>query len=334
MFRILLFAAAPLLVSASVDGMPPGQKPSQTMMEPLSADLIPEIFGQDAFLLVEISKAGLSVLPGAEPAVEAGTLTLRVVDTLRKGPAPVAGTIEVPAHRIVDPTRRLKSNQDQWNNLTLAPGSSLIVACRPTNPPTEWVATAAVQVSGPDDPEVAAVGRALAIEGSPPEQRGGLLREALVDGSEFLRFYAMNALKSGSVVPKSTGAEYIAEAIRSEALTPIDRLELGRGLTDFFHPSSNADGSNPIVLAGLCEGLLSESDLQRKLEWARLIYSCFMVEFDSDPGRNETIRKDLEGKLSDSLVSRTGEVLSALSHDNLSSGDRETISQLVEAWQR
>jgi hypothetical protein len=332
MFRILFFAAVAWLGCATSDGASPGQKPSQSMKDLLSADLIPEILGTDAFFLVKISKARLEMLPGSEPALEIGTITFKVLDILRPGPVAAAATIETPAHRVADLTRRAKSNQDQWNNLNLEPGTYLILACRPTIPPIQWAATAAIPVTGTGDPKVAAVRRALEIEASPPDQQPRLLKEALEDPQEFLRFYAVASLSRGTVVPKPTGAMLIEQAIRSGKVAPLDRLELGRGLAAFFDKQSKAGPSNAAALAGLCEGLLAETDIQRQLEWARLIFSCFMVEFDPDLAVNRSIRKELQAKIPPEIKSRTEEALTALLRRDLPEDERDIVRQLIEAW--
>ena len=305
------------------------------MNDLLSADLIPEIFEPaSALFLVKISQVRLAVQPGSQPLTEAGTVTLQVVEMLRAGPVQADATIQVPAHRIADPVRRGKSNMDQWNNLELEAGENLLLACRSLKPPTIWNAVAAKPVTGPGDANVTAVRKALEIERGAPDVRGEMLKAALEDQTTLLRFFALETLSRGKSIPKSVGAGLIAQAIGSGLVAGPDRLDLGRALTQiaFFNKNDKNEGTNPIALAGLAEGLLSENDLARRLEWARLISSCFAIEFVPEPAANRAARTELLRKLTPPLATRVKDALGAL----ISRGtpqEGEIMDKLNAAWQ-
>ena len=91
----------------------------------------------------------------------------------------------------------------------------------------------------------------------------------------------LDALGRQAVVPREEGAEMIGRAIVSTATAPENKMELGTSLTGnmFFSKERKDKGSNPIAITYLARGLVNESDMERRLNWARYLASCILIEF-------------------------------------------------------
>ena len=184
-------------------------KARSSMKELLSADLVPQILADSpSILLVRVQTAHLTDHGGETPAMDTGIVTFQIVEVFRSSTLAPNGVIEVPAHRISDPIKRAKYNNDQWNNLELTPGELLLLACQPLIPPTTWKALAATQVESVTSPDVAAMRRCIAIQkfSGPPEGRAGLVGTALKSKDELLRNYAVALAGDGKTFPRETAA--------------------------------------------------------------------------------------------------------------------------------
>ena len=99
----------------------------------------------------------------------------------------------------------------------------------------------------------------------------------------------------------------------------------------FFKKSDKEGGTNPTVLAGLAEGLLSEDDLILRLEWARLLSGCFMNEFATEPAANRATRRELLHAITPLLAGRVKDALSKLMNRGKPE-EQEITKELHAAW--
>jgi hypothetical protein len=307
-----------------------------TMSDPLSADLVPQILNKNAsIVLVKIVNTHLVREPDADLPVEAGLVTFQVLEVFRSPTLAPSNTIQVPARRIADPLTRFRNNFDQWNNLHLEVGNLLVLACQPLQPPSLWTGLAAKPVEGPGGPQLEALRRCIALEqfAGPPERKIELLGDALKSKEDLLRYYAIEVLASGKACTRERAAELMAAAIASPETTAPHKLELGSNLTRnaFFNKDDKAAGVNPIVVAALAQGLVAETDIPRRLSWARYLASCTLGQFADDPAEDLKIRRSLIRK---AQPPPSVQVIKALSDVSPYAQDdeREIVRNLLAAW--
>jgi hypothetical protein len=256
------------------DAMSTSQLPAA---EPLSPDLVPFI-GDRAARMVVASIAEVHLAPHEAEGVEAGPVTLEVIELLH-GSAPHAGQrVAVPARRKIDRTARARSNFDAWNVLALAPGKQLLVALAPTDVPGVFRALAAQAITSPADPAVEAVRRDYAIEALPEDQRRAPIERALVSEERLDRFYALEGLENRGLLGRQAGAEAIAAAIAAPQPSPQGKLDLAGYLVRpaFFDKRREADPTNRLVIATVARALLADADPERRLAWAHLLASVVL----------------------------------------------------------
>jgi hypothetical protein len=308
-------------------------------VQQLSGDLVPFISQPGVSLLVVQLQATrwthkLDRDEGVE--VEAGPVTFRTLEVLH-GRIPHKGDIiEAPARRIADPLIRVRNRFDQWNALTLEPRDILILACQRGGAPLNWKVLGAIQIVSPNAPEVAAIRRCYEIEefrGS-PGQRSLMIEEALKSDQDLLRYYGLDYLARHAETNRESAVEMIRTAIASASTAPAHRLELGRQLTNlaFFNPSRKADHANQAVVASLAMGLVSESDPERRLTWARLLASSVLIEFSPEPEKDKQVRSALIRFVQAPSAARVIEVLSEVAA-RATGGEKEIVNRLLKAWQ-
>ena len=286
--------------------------------EELSGDLVPFISEADTSLvLVKIENVQLEPRREMDMDLEVGSIRCQVVEVFR-GPALNKGDIiNLPARRIADPLIRARNNFDQWNNLPLEQGRYLLLACRPLRAPSDWRALAARAVESPRSPAVAALRQCVVIEQfrGADERKREMIEEALQSPEDLERYYALDALGRRALASREMAVEMIRRAIVSTATTPESKLELGASLTGnmFFNKGEKAEGSNPAVVASLARGLVNEPDLKRRLNWARYLASCILVEFSPRTEADKEIRLSLIKSVQDPSAAKVLTALTELS---------------------
>jgi hypothetical protein len=304
--------------------------------EELSGDLVPFISEADTSLvLVKIANVQLDPRREMDRDLEEGTIRCQVVEVFRSTSLNKGDIINLPARRIADPLIRARNNFDQWNNLPLEQGQHLLLACRLALAPSLWKALAARAVESPRSPAVAALRQCALIE----QFRGGderkreMIEEALQSPEDLERYYALDALGRRALFSREVAVEMIRRAIVSTATAPESKLELGASLTGniFFNKGKRAEGSNPAVVAGLARGLVNEPDLRRRLNWARYLASCILVEFSPRTEADKEIRLSLIKSVQDPSPAKVLAALTELSGVG-ASDEQEIVRELIEAW--
>ncbi|HUE81577.1 MAG TPA: hypothetical protein VMM84_05620 [Pyrinomonadaceae bacterium] len=305
-------------------------------VEILSPDLVPFIGESDvSMILASVQEVKLVPRREGDIEVEAGTVGFQLLEVFRSDVLSKGGNIEVPAKRMLDRQARARNNFDQWNNLSLNPGELVVLAVRPLAPPKLWQGLAALAVDSPVDPKVSAVHQCYAIEEftGPPAQKKDLVRGALMSSQEVLRFYALDAVGRRAILGRQVGASLIAEAITSPKTAPDDRLELGMYLTRqyFFDKGLADDRANRTVVAALAQGMVNETNPERRLEWSKYLASCILPEFSLDPAIDKAQRSSLVKSVQQPAAGQVISVLSGLLTQG-ATDEREIVRKLLEAW--
>jgi hypothetical protein len=307
-----------------------------SQIEALSGDLVPFISEADASLvLVKITSVELEPRRDMDMDLQEGEVRCQVVEVFRSPALKKGDIIDVPARRIADPLIRPRNNFDQWNNIPLEQGRYLLLACRPIRAPSTWVALAARAVESPRSPAVDALRQCVLIEEfrGAKDQKREMIQGALQSTEDLERYYALDALGRRALVPRDEAVEMIGRAIVSTASAPENKLELGTRLTSntFFNKAEKAEGSNPAVVACLTRGLVDESDLKRRLDWAKYLASCVLVEFSPRTDMDHKIRAALIRSVRDPSAARVLTALTELSSFG-TQDEQEIVRQLMEAW--
>jgi hypothetical protein len=265
-----------------------------TLAASLSPDLVPFLF--DALASVVLVKIlGVQIAASASPGVESGTLRVEIVRVLRGRELTNGGVLEIPFARIADAEARDHNRSNQWNALDLSQGVLLLLALERAGPSVAFRSVAGVRVSAPSDPNVGETAGALEIEALDPARREQPMREAILQGKDILRRYAIEAVGVRGVVPRPVAVEMIAAALADPQRPPDDRLELGILLarTPLFDAASGADATNVLVVSVLAQGLVEDRDADRRSTWLALLASRVLSDFDDDEQASEWKRRSL-----------------------------------------
>ena len=305
-------------------------------VEPLSPDLVPSISNTHASLvLARIANSLLALEKDHDPQIETGIIRCEIIEVFRSSTLKPGAVIEVPASRIADPLIRVRNRFDQWNNLPLKPGQLLVMACEILAVPSTWKAIAAEPVKSPVAPEIKAVRQCLVIEefSADPARKHEMLFDALESPERLLRYYALDAIGRRAVVDRKTGVRLIAKAITSPSVTADNKLELGVVLTSnaFFHKDRHAEASNGMAVATLAEGMVREPDPAHRLEWAKYLASCVLIEFSPVSHADREIRTSLVKSIQNPPHEEVESKLSSLSHIG-ATDEQAVVRSLLEAW--
>jgi hypothetical protein len=310
--------------------------PAPDQVEILSPDLVPFISeANTSMVLAAIMATRLATRLDVDLEVEIGRITFQVVEVFHSDTLANGNIIDVPARQVVDRAARARNNFDQWNNLSLATGELLILACQPADASQIWRGLAAKAVESPSSPVVAALRQCYVIEKfrGAPEAKRTLLEDALTSSQDLLRYYALDSIGRGTTVERAQAVQMIYNAVASNKTAPANKVELGSYLTRqfFFDKDRRADQANQRVITSLTAGLVADRDAQRRLSWARYLASCVLIEFAPDPELDRTIRLSL---IKASRTPAATLVIGALSDLTRygAEDEREIITRLLAAW--
>jgi len=268
-------------------------KAAYSDQQPLRADFYPLVGESDVGTVVgRVLDVALTMSPDVEPATEAGPVTVEVVEQIAWPEPPPPARLRLDARRLADPELRDRSGFDQWNSLSLMPGSVLLLSCRPRGDACQALAAADVEFAR--DPLVTAIKQAYAIERftGPIEQRQAMILYALESPQPQLQYYAFDLLGRRSLYGREVGARLISRALLAGRADPPTALELGDALSDmaFFDPERGADPVNAAIVATLARRLAASTDPEGLSDWASMLRSCVMDEFADDPKQDREAR--------------------------------------------
>ncbi len=303
-------------------------------MPMLSEDVVPFI-PDSAVSMVVVKTSRRTPAARSEPMMEEGTVSYQVLDVLHSTRLKKGDAVEVPFTRDADESARDKRGFNHWNNLSLEPGEIVILACKPLEPPKLWEGLAAQVVGSEKSSEVAQVRRCYEIEAvkKPPEVHREKLQQALVEGEDIDRRYAVEALSERGALSRDEGVELLDRAIASGKTSGDDKLELARSLTDdrFFNERKGADAANQKVIATLSRGLAAETDADRQREWTDLLAASVLSDFSENEVKNQAVRASLIRGASPEVSRRVLGILTAQSQQG-TAGEREVAIDLLAAW--
>jgi len=284
-------------------------------MSYLSANFVPSIKDRvQRMLLGEV--VAVKDVRQSESDRQEGTVSLRVIRVIH-GPGLNEGdVIDVPFDRMADPGVRVRNRFNMWNVLRLEPGELILIACRPGRVAGVWTGEAARQVTSENSRELMEVSRAYEIDEftGPRDEKLRMLAEALVEGKDILRAFAVDYLGRRGGISRAEGTELLIQAISSQKLTPEARLDLAVHLigAPFFDSAKGADATNQRIVDCLVSGLIGEGDAVRQRKWAQFLSTCVLVGFSDIPDENRRIRASLVGRVPRQTSERVMTVLSSL----------------------
>jgi hypothetical protein len=305
----------------------------------LQPDLVP--FVADAAVSLALARiAGVEAAPAPGRGGESGRLAFHAVQLIR-GAVPRAGdTFVVPYDRAQE-NYRSKDGANHWNRLRLAWEDLLLLACKPETPPTFWQGLAAQRVASPRAPEVVELRDCCRLE----ELRGrrvplmtpyteAFTKPHLPQGPPgLLRRYVLDALDRRGVLERPEAVAVLATALRSKYVAPDERVVVADRLTSgrFFRPELGADAVNRHVVVLLTDGLLAETDPDRRKRWSYLLALCLLRRFAPDAGRDRDARLTLIRATGTPPPPAVADLLARQAEEE-DEADRKDTLKLLDAW--
>ena len=342
----LILAAAPVAQTdaASALGAAPAKatRKVKSMTQMLSADLIP-LIADPAINMLAVRLVGLdgnlAVQDGLQ--VQTGPAWFEIADVIHGRGFLRGQTIEVPVSQIIDPQTRDKNGANQWNNLSLQRGATLVLACPPAPKGTPCVARAAIQITSANAGAVDALRQCYAIEaekGRPeaeyPQKLVPMVAAALQSHQELLFLYALDFAGRRAVLGRDTGASLLSRAVAHPGMAPAARYDIATYIamqTSLFEPARKLDRANLEVVSAYASGLVAETDPNRKIAWTRLLGSCLLSELAPRQAEADALRRALAHGVRVPAPAQVVEALqSALA--TAAGSDRATLSELLALW--
>lgn len=250
------------------------------VLAPLTNDFAPLVRRPSAALVVA-EVAGLRNVIDDDRASESGFIDFVVRETLRDGSrqglrdgsssgrgAPLA----VPFARPLDVAGKLRPSELGWSDVVLLPTALLLLAVERTADPGVAIALGARSLEGLEDPEIAALRSALALEafgGSSADLRARL-GAALVAPALLVREHAIVTLREGRL-PREDALAVVLGALSSRGGSFAKAKLAGLlGARPIFDPGRGADRTNARALEALVRGVVEAAGEVRG-EWARAL---------------------------------------------------------------
>jgi hypothetical protein len=304
--------------------------------ETLSADLVRYIPQPGASTAV-LKVAGTQLTKQSEAGsdVEVGTVKFEVVEVVNSTVLRSGGKLEVPLKRFADPLIRARDPANQWNNLALRSDDLLLAICAVGEPLQRGSALAAVGVASATSPEVGAMRQCFTIEkfAGAPEQKQELIKQALGQKQDLLRYYALDYIGKRHGVPRPVAAHLIQQTISSTQVQPEIKPDLGAYLTrlEIFDSSKKADAANQAVVSALAQGLVLDNSPERRLDWIQYLGSCVLGEFSENSSKDQEIRLQLVRSVHQPSAAQ---VITALTDASTlgTKQEKEATKELLECW--
>lgn len=224
-----------------------------------------------------------------EERTEAGTVTLKVVETYRKvraGPK-LGDVVKIEGTRSADPMGRQIDLRNPWNALPLKTDEELLLALHPGSSDGLWIPLAMAPFDGHD----AGLKEAVAIEAMPPHHRLPRLKSALESDSYLLRSYALSDLKRQDVATRTQGAVAIAHAFESTDSVNV-RLMLFAEMESrtYFQENRGPDPANVAILSAWLKVILRETDPERRASFLNHLAAAIGSKLSDDPAEDKALR--------------------------------------------
>ena len=302
----------------------------------LSADIFPFVADSKArTALARIESVVPSPAPTPDPEFETGILELKVLEVLAGPPPAVGAGFRVAFRRAADPQARVRQGFNQWNNLPLAPGRLLLVACDFATSDRDCQGLGAIAVESSADPAVLGLSRCYALE----RARGAgrldreMLAAALGSESDLLFRYTLNLLVERNALSRDAAVTLIDQGVRSgqvrgERALDLVREGLGSGL---FSVAGGADPPNVRLLALAAAMLIAEPEPRQRQAWARALASAVLREFSPHPKENAEQRRRLIASIVEPSAARVVQTLGAMAVAP-GAGNPTIARDLKDAW--
>lgn len=308
----------------------------------LSADLIPQIADPTvSMLFVRLTEPGQGTLLQGGLSIHIGPV-LAVVEEVIHGKAFVKGqALEVPVRQIMDLQARDKNGQDQWNNLSLERGSTLVLACAPPSQDGLCVARAGIDAGGKPLETLAELRQCYAIEaavaGREPERTHvltPLLTSALQGPRPTLFQFALDFSGRRAMLGRDGSAALLAKVMASPTTLPQARLDIATHVVSqstLFDPRHHVDHANVSVISALAAGLVAEGNPRLKINWLRLLASRLLSELAPRQVDAAALRIALIHSVKSPSADQVKAALDELKA-GASEGDRATAAELLALW--